>query len=197
MRTLLAASLIVGLLPLVSGCTTLQAKKAPVERPALDVPPPPPRIVEPAPAPEPPPEPVPDLPPPSAAPPKPRPQQPRPANTEPKPEAPKQEVPADATPPPTPLPQPVPQPAQVPQLRTPQTADGAEAEKNVRAAIDRAKNALGAVNYNALSNERKKVYNDAKSFIQQAEDATRQGNFVLAQASASKAEVLAKEISGR
>ncbi len=192
MRRLLAVSLILGLSPLASGCTTLQAKKAPVERPALDVPPPPPRIVEAAPAPEPPPEPVPDLPPPSTAPPKPRPQ-PRPTNTEPKPEAPKPEAPADATP----APPPVQQPAQVPQLRTPQTADGAEAEKNVRAAIDRAKNALGSVNYNGLSNERKKVYNDAKSFIQQAEDASRQGNFVLAQASATKAEVLAKEISGR
>jgi outer membrane biosynthesis protein TonB len=191
MKTLLAGTLVLGLSPLVWGCTTLQAKKAPVERPALEVPPPPPRIVEPAPAPEPPPEPVPDLPPPSAAPPKPRPQ-PRPPTTEPKPEPPKPEPP-----PPDTTAAPPAAPPQVPQLRTPQTADGAEAEKNVRATIDRAKSTLGSVNYNGLSNERKKVYNDAKSFIQQAEDASRQGNFVLAQASATKAEVLAKEISGR
>jgi outer membrane biosynthesis protein TonB len=191
MKTLLVGTLILGLSPLVSGCTTLQAKKAPVELPALEVPPPPPRVVEPAPAPEPPPEPVPDLPPPSAAPPKPRPQ-PKPTTNEPRPEPPKPEPPPDTTaaaPPAT--------PPQVPQLRTPQTADGAEAEKTVRATIDRAKSTLGGVNYNGLSNERKKVYNDAKSFIQQAEDASRQGNFVLAQASATKAEVLAKEISGR
>jgi outer membrane biosynthesis protein TonB len=191
MRTLLVGTLILGLSPLVSGCTTLQAKKAPVELPALDVPPPPPRVVEPAPAPEPPPEPVPDLPPPSAAPPKPRPQA-KPTTNEPKPEPPKPEPPPDTT-----APAPPAAPPQVPQLRTPQTADGAEAEKNVRATIDRAKSTLGGVNYNGLSNERKKVYNDAKSFIQQAEDASRQGNFVLAQASATKAEVLAKEISGR
>ena len=181
MRTLLVGTLILGLSPLVSGCTTLQAKKAPVELPALEVPPPPPRVAEP----------VPDLPPPSAAPPKPRPQ-PKPTTNEPRPEPPKPEPPPDTTtsaPPAT--------PPQVPQLRTPQTADGAEAEKNVRATIDRAKSTLGGVNYNGLSNERKKVYNDAKSFIQQAEDASRQGNFVLAQASATKAEVLAKEISGR
>ena len=190
MRKLLLGSLVLGLFPLVSACTTLQAKKAPIERPSLDVPPPPPRVVEPAPAPEPPPEPVPDLPPPSTAPPKPRPQ-PRPANPEPKPEPPKQEQPTETV---APVASP---PPQVPQLRTPQTADGAEAEKTVRATIDRAKMTLGGVNYNGLSNERKKVYNDAKSFIQQAEDASRQGNFVLAQASATKAEVLAKEIAGR
>jgi outer membrane biosynthesis protein TonB len=181
MRTLLVGTLILGLSPLVSGCTTLQAKKAPVELPALDVPPPPPRVVEPAPAPEPPPEPVPDLPPPSAAPPKPRPQA-KPTTNEPKPEPPKPEPPPDTT-----ASAPPAAPPQVPQLRTPQTADGAEAEKNVRATIDRAKSTLGGVNYNGLSNERKKVYNDAKSFNQQAQDASRQGNFVLAQASATKA----------
>ena len=88
-------------------------------------------------------------------------------------------------------------PANPPQLRTPQTADGTEAEKTVRTTIDRARNVLNTVNFNPLSNERKKAYNDAKAFIQQAEDAAKQGNYVFAQSLANKAETLATELAGK
>ena len=47
---------------LTAGCLTTRAQ-TPTERPALEVPPPPPRLIDPAPIPEPTPEPVPDLPP--------------------------------------------------------------------------------------------------------------------------------------
>lgn len=194
MRKALASLALIGLIPLVACSATLKAKAAP-ERPALDVPPPPPRVIEPTPPPEAAPEPVPDLPP-APAPTRPnrtttvRPN-PQPPDTklEPKPETAPLEAPTQGPPV-----QPV---AKVPQLVTPQTADAAEAEKNVRATLDRAKVLLSTVNYNPLSNERKKAYNDAKAFIQQAEDAIKQRNYVFAQGVATKAETLANELAGR
>jgi outer membrane biosynthesis protein TonB len=189
---------LVGLVPLTSACAVPLKAKAPVERPALEVPPPPPRVVEPASVPDTPPDPVPDLPP---APAPARPSRPAPTRTtasNPPPEA-KQEAkpetpPASETAAQTTTPPP---PAQVPQLRTPQTADASEAEKNVRSTLERAKSALNNVNFTPLSNERKKAYNDAKAFIQQAEEAIKQGNYVFAQGVATKAETLAHELAGR
>jgi hypothetical protein len=187
-KQLLAVPLL-GWLAVASACATHAKAKAPVERPNLDVPPPPPRVVEAAPVPESAPDPVPDLPPPPA-PARPRPAQPRPQPAEPKPEAkPEQAPPESATQ--------APPANQMPQLRTPQTADGTEAEKTVRTTIDRARNVLNTVNFNPLSNERKKAYNDAKAFIQQAEDAAKQGNYVFAQSLANKAETLATELAGK
>ena len=124
MKKLLLAVPLLGWLCLASACAATVKAKAPVERPNLDVPPPPPRVIEPAPVPETLPEPVPELPPPPA-PAKPRPQ-PRPQPAEPKGESKPEQAPPEtgrrARPPPN----------QVPQLRTPQTADGTEAEKTVR-----------------------------------------------------------------
>jgi outer membrane biosynthesis protein TonB len=189
MRKLPLAFLLLGSLSLASACASTVKAKTPVERPNLDVPPPPPRVVEPAPVPEAPPEPVPDLPPPPA-PIKPKPTPPRTQPTEPKPESKPEQPPPDnvQSSPPTPM---------VPQLQTPQTADGTEAEKNVRSTLERAKSVLGTVNYSPLSKERKKAYNDAKAFIHQAEDAIKQGNYVFAQSLATKAETLATELGGR
>jgi hypothetical protein len=56
---------------------------------------------------------------------------------------------------------------------------------------------LGGVDYGPLSNNRKKAYNDAKRFIRQAEDAIKRGNFAFAQGVATKAETLARELSGK
>jgi hypothetical protein len=189
---------LLGLVPLTSACSTALKAKAPVERPAMEVPPPPPRVIEPTPVADSPPEPVPDLPPAPAPARPPRSTQPRAsANTppadsrqEPKPETPAAAV--DSAPAPQPA-----TPTTVPQLRTPQTADGSEAERTVRTTLDRAKSVLGTVNFNPLSNERKKAYNDAKAFIQQAEEALKQGNYVFAQGVATKAETLAHELAGR
>ena len=83
------------------------------------------------------------------------------------------------------------------QLSTPQTANSSAAARAVRVTIDKATYLLGSVNYGPLSNERKKAYDDAKRFLQQAEDALKQNNFVFAQAVATKAETLARELAGR
>jgi outer membrane biosynthesis protein TonB len=199
MKKLLVALPLLGLLSTVTACSVPLKAKVPVERPPLDVPPPPPRVVEPAPVPDDSPQPVPDLPPPPAPARPAKPTQPRPNNNstpaEAKPEPkPDQAPPTDSTATPATT---TPAAPAVPQLRTPQTADGSEAEKTVRATLDRAKTVLGGVNFNPLSNERKKAYNDAKAFIQQAEDALKQGNYVFAQGVATKAETLAHELAGR
>jgi hypothetical protein len=189
MKKLLLGVPLLGWLALASACATHVKAKAPIERPNLDVPPPPPRVVEPAPVPETTPEPVPDLPP-APAPAKPRPPQPRPQPAEPKPESKPEQAPTETG---TPA---VPSNPQV-QLNTPQTADGPEAEKTVRATIERARNVLNSVNFYPLSNERKKAYNDAKAYIQTAEDAAKSRNYVYALSLANKAETLATELAGK
>ena len=80
-------ALLMLLFPVAAGCASAQAK-SPVDRPNLDVPAPPPRVIEPRVLYEPPPpEPVPDLP--VASPTSPRPRQTPPAREkpDPKPEA--------------------------------------------------------------------------------------------------------------
>jgi hypothetical protein len=187
---LVAAAALIG-----SACASASAK-APVDRPALNVPPPPPRVIEPPAELEP--EPVGELPsPPSSTPPA-RPNRQREAKstaneakTEPKPET----KPAEVTPPP---PEPAPPPAApAAQLRTPQTADSSGAAKALQATIDRAQASLNTVPYQPLSEERKKAYNDVKHFIVQAQEAMKVGNYVFGQAVATKAETLAKELASR
>ena len=180
-----------------SACASAAAK-APADRPALNVPPPPPRVLEP-PA-ELDPEPVGELPlPPTTTPTASRPNRQRESkNNNPaseKPEVKPEAKPAEVTPPP---PEPTAPPAAPPaQLRTPQTADPSGAAKTVQATIDRARSSLNSINYNVQSDERKKAYNDVKRFIVQAEDAMKQGNFVFGQAVATKAETLARELAGK
>ena len=201
MRRVLIVPL-VGLL--AAACASAQAKGSP-DRPALDVPPPPPHEVQ---LPTDPIEPVGEIPnTPSGAGPgatrSPRPPAPKPAGAEARPDArPGDAKPADAKPenPASDQPAPVapvpPPPSPAPQLKTPQTDTNAAA-KAVRTTIDRAKNMLATVNFGPLSNERKKAYNDVKLSLQQAEDALKEGNIVFAQAMATKAETLAKELAGR
>ncbi len=189
----------VAVLPLsAAGCAALSANTKPSDQPAMNVPPAPPRVIEPAP--EPLPEPVAELPvaPPSPTAtrgnrPSPPPSRPPAASAEPKPEQPK---PVD---PPPQDPAPVPQPPAAPpaQLRTPQTADTGTAEKGVRSTLDRAKGLLANVDYRLLNAERKKAYDDAMRFMRQSEDKLKQGDFVFAQAAAEKAEMLARELAGK
>ena len=179
-----------------SACASAGATGKAKDAPPLNVPPPPARIIEPGP--EPMPEPVSELPTtpanPSTGAPRPnrsretvRPPEPKPSEQKP------------VEPPPTPEPAPVTAPpAQPPaQLRTPQTADTSNAARTVRMTIDRANGLLNGIDYRVLSNVRKKAYDDAKRFIQQAEEGLKNGNMVFAQAVATKAETLARELSGR
>lgn len=182
----------------MSGCASAQAKGKPSDRPALNVPAPPPRIIEPAEAIEP----VGELPntPSSAASRSTRPTSTKPPVSESKPEAKsgsEARPEAKAGDPPTPPVDPAPPPVPAAQLRTPQTADTSAAAKAVRATIDMARGTLNGVNFAPLSNVRKKAYNDAKLLLQQAEDAVKEGNLAFAQGLANKAETLAKELAGR
>jgi len=178
---------------LATGCASTLAKGA-SDKPPLDVPPPPPHAIE---LPAEPLEPVGEIPsaPGGTSPGATRSARPAP----PKPEPSKPETKPDTTPPTTPSTEPAPvappPAAPNPQLRTPQTADTSTAAKTVRTTIDRTWTILNTVNFGTLSDERKKAYNEAKLFIQQAEDALKAGNIVFAQASASKAETLANQLS--
>jgi len=180
------------LLPAI-GCASVQAKGKPADSPALNVPAPPLRIIDPTP--EPPPDPVAELPPVSSgASRSPRPTPPKPGASEARPEA---KAGADQKPPEPPVETPPIPSAPNAQLQTPQTSDASGAAKTVRTTIDTARGILNGVNFGPLSNERKKAYNDVKLFLRQAEDALRQGNLAFAQGVASKAETLAKELAGR
>ena len=82
-------------------------------------------------------------------------------------------------------------------LRTPGTADSAEAARQVREVLDRTTRVLANINYQNLSRERKKAYDDAKELMIQADSAMKDANYVFAQSIAQKAEKLAKELQGR
>lgn len=179
----IAASLLAG------ACASASAKS---KVPALNIPPAPPRVIEPSP--EPPPEPVNDLP--VVAPMPPPTPSPRAARPAPRPQAekPPEKPPETVTETPAPVPQPpAPPPAQ---LRTPQSAD-VNASRAVQATIDRTNSLLLSVDYRLLNNERKKAYDDAKRFIVEADAALKQGNLVFAQGVANKAETLARELAGK
>jgi hypothetical protein len=186
---------------LASACATTRAA-APIERPALDVPPVPPRIVEAAPAPElgsl---EPVADLPPEKPVPPtttKPRPSGAREATNRDaqKPEAkPAEPLPAVVEPPPPATPPQTPASAVI---RTPATAaDPAASERQIRDTMASAQKGLRNVDFTTLPGQRKKAYNEAKDFIERAEAALKTSNFELAKELAGKAEKLANELQGR
>jgi outer membrane biosynthesis protein TonB len=185
----LAIVLLLASTPLLASCKTTRALARPIEQPALDVPPVPPRVVEPAPVEAPPPEPVPDLPPAPVAPPRQRPParentQREQAKPEAKPEAPPAE-PAPATPP----------PATVPPLRTASAGDATEQE--IRQMLSRAEGTLKQVDYGKLNEVRQKAYQDVQLFIKQADAALNEKNLVFARKLAEKAETMAKELLGR
>lgn len=184
MKKLIALAIAAGLL---SACATTQAT-VPVEHPALDVPPVPARVIEPAPLP--PvlgPEPVGDLPP--ISPTTGRPRVPRPENAkgDPKTEPP----PAEPVTPPAPV------TPTVPPLRTPATPDSSQAAKQIREINARASDMLNTTDYQKLPKEQQAVYQNAKLLINQAEDAIKASNFEFARNLAEKAERLAKELQGR
>ncbi|HUG91782.1 MAG TPA: hypothetical protein VML55_13170 [Planctomycetaceae bacterium] len=166
-----------------AACTTARAVAPPIERPALDVPPVPPRLVEPVPLPPPPgPEPVGDLPP--VSPTKPN---AKPAASAAKPD-PKTE--------PSPV-EPVPPPSNTPPLRTPGTPDAGEATRRIREVSARAQGILEGTDYQLLNGERQAQYENAKRLISLSEDAIKASNFEFARNLAEKAERLAKELQGR
>ncbi len=91
-------------------------------------------------------------------------------------------------------PGPEPKTEPVPQLRP---TDSGGAAKAARDTLDSARRILSTVDYRPLSRERKKAYDDARRFADEADAALKQGNVVYAQAVATKAETLAKQLAGR
>jgi len=184
------AFVIVALLLPVGACASAQAK-APLETVPLDVPPVPPRVIDPAPV-EPPPIPlVEDLPPPSPSPTAPA--RPRPPRDSSRPE-PKGDNRPDA---PEPEPAAQPAPTLVAPLRTNTAATGPEAERQIRDTINRARGLLETVDARTLSDDRKATYDSAKDSIVRAEEALKSLNMVLARSLADRAETFAKLVSGR
>ena len=172
---------------LASGACAAATAKAPADRPTLEVPPPPPRVIEPTPQPElSMPQPVGELPP-AALPTRPKPTPNRePPRTEPKPETPAVET----APPVAPV-------APPPQLRTPGTADGAGAARQVHDVLDRANKTLASIDYKKLNAPRRGQYDTAKNLITQSEDALKASNFDIARNLADKADRIAKELQTR
>ena len=172
----------------VSACVRTSAKTVP-DGPPLEVPAPPARVI--APADEPiataPTEPLEPAPAPTSM--TRRPIR-RPANAEPV-QKPEPNPPAD-TPPPQATP---PEPAVTtppPTLRAPGSA-----AKPIRDLVARAQRDLSRVDYSKLTEAGKAQYEQSKRFVQQAEQALKDQNFVFAQTLADKAATLAAELLGR
>jgi hypothetical protein len=93
----------------------------------------------------------------------------------------------------------VPKPAeQAPSpLQTTSAQREGEVEAAIRAVIARAQNDLNRVNYRALSPDARTQYDGAKGFITQAQDALRARNLVYAKSLADKAGTLATQLAGR
>src|SRR5262245_55016043 len=171
-----------------SGCFGLRAKAVTAPTP-LDMPEPPPRVVEvrepempaPIPLPE---EPVRNTP--TRPPNRPTTEPARPAQPTPPAEAPVDVAkPEELTPrPPT-------------TLQTTPTQREEEVERRIRGQLGQATADLNRINYQALTSDGRTQYEQAKRFVSQAEDALRQKNLVFANNLADKAATLAAQLLGR
>jgi outer membrane biosynthesis protein TonB len=189
---LCGAAALSALLLAAGGCTRAQARVVP-ELPPLDVPAPPPRIVE-AVEPEPPPLPAePQEQPVRIAPPRPRVQTPVQRAEPPKPEPPKVEIPAPPEPP-----RPADESKQ-PQgtLQTTPAGREAQLERSIKDMLGRAMTNLNRVDYGGLNADARTQYDQARRFISQAQDALREKNLVFAENLADKANTLAAQLAGR
>jgi hypothetical protein len=186
--SMLRAFVVIAVATLGAACATTHAV-APVERPPLDVPPAPARLVEPVLLPEPAgPETVADLPPAPAAG---AGAKPKPAANTSKPEPKAEPPPADPAPPPPAPPQ------TVPPLRTPDSPGAAEATRRIQEITARAEGILKVTDFQQLNRARREQYLNAQLLISQAEAAVKAANFEFARNLAEKAERLAKELQGR
>jgi hypothetical protein len=84
-----------------------------------------------------------------------------------------------------------------PQLRTPGTADGAEAERQVKAILESASKTLKSIDTRKLSKAQRKEYDNALLLITQSEEALKSSNFEPARMLADKADRIGKELQGR
>lgn len=177
-----------------TGCFRAQARMAP-EMPPLEVPMPPPRMVD-ATEPEPPPQIgiVEDL---SRTPTvRPRPAAPVTQTAPARPEPPRQE-PRVEPPPVEPVKAVEEPPRAQPTLQTTRTDRESEVEANIRRLMTSATNDLNRINYTRLNADAKGQYESVKAFLRQAEEALRVRNLVFGQTVADKAAQLAGQLAGR
>ena len=124
----------------------------------------------------------------------PRPRTPPPVREPAKPEPPKPETPKPETPPEAPKAE---EPRPAPPLQTaPATVEG-EAERTIRATIQRATADLNHIDYRALNVDGRAQYDQAKRLMRQADDAMREKNLVFARSLADKAATIAAQLSRR
>jgi hypothetical protein len=90
---------------------------------------------------------------------------------------------------------PPPPAATAPVLRTPQTADESEADRRIREVLARTSATLGRVNPATLAREARTQHETARRFVDQAQAALIERNFVFASYLADKAETLARGLS--
>jgi hypothetical protein len=175
------------LVAMVSGCARARAKTVPTI-PPLDMPPPPPRVIQPIQTETEVQEPLP-------APEEPRRPQPPPVRPRPSPSA-DANRPAEP-PPPAPVPAaPAGPPSPNTVLQTTPTAEQGEVERGIRATMTRAMAVLNRVDYRILNADARSQYDTAKRFVQQAEDAIRMKNLPFAKNLADKAAALAAQLGG-
>lgn len=173
----------------LAGCHRAQARTVP-DSPPLDVPLPPPRLVETAETE--PPEPIALIPEPArntpslrttpATQPRPEPTKPEAAKVEPVPVEPAKEEPRARA---------------LTTLQTTPTDREGEVERRIRGLLLEATNNLNRVDYNRLNADAKGQYDSAKGFVRQAEEALRGKNLVFANYLADKAATLAAQLRGR
>ena len=168
-----------------AGCAKAQAKDI-AGGPPLDVPAPPERVL--APVEEEPvlvsaPPPAEAAPPAAAAP-----------RTPPRPPVRREPEPPPAAAAPT-TPQPAPEPPR--ELRPASPAADAAAERESRDALARAARDLGRVDYGKLNPDARAQYDQSKRFVEQAQQALKDRNFVFAATLSDKAAALAAELVGR
>lgn len=173
----------------VVACAHGQAKTV-AELPPLDMPSPPPRVVEAA---EPQPPAVVSLPDEPRSTIRTRPSPPARVDTQKPAEPPKTDVIVAETP------KPADEPPKTPPttLQTTPTQREGEVERRVRILIAQAMNDLNRVNYQALNADARNQYETAKRYATQAEDALRARNLVFAGNLADKAAALAAQLLGR
>jgi outer membrane biosynthesis protein TonB len=157
--------------------------------PPLAPPPPPPRVVAPPDTGEQPPATAPERKPAQRA----APRNEGARETPPKAEPPKRETPAK---PDTPTGREEPQPPAT-TLQTMPSRTQAEMERQVQSLLAQATRDLGRVNYGVLNADGKGQYDTAKRFIEQAQQAVKEQNLMLALRLADKAATIASVLVGR
>jgi hypothetical protein len=174
------------------GCSRLSASTVP-EPPALDVPAPPPRVVEVIGSEPPPPGTLVD-PPASGA----------PSNRRPPPRTEVQKPPVSPKPEPAPPPAPVTETVPPPEPAKPATTLAttppereAALEREIKAKLDRAQRDLSVVDYGRLSADAKAEYDRAKRFTTQSEEALKAKNLVFARQLADNAANIAAQLANR